>query len=356
MFTTALTELLVAQAGATSTTPGWALGVGILAVLAISLLGWTLGKTRSQGSQLAELQTKLSSLDEEHRKLGEVERKRAKDLEQKRDELGKLKKDLAGQKKKTHAAKEETKKLREDLTDQRAVFEKRHGERPAFESAPAAPVAKKIEETDKSEKRVEKTEAAPAVTGITLGELQQKVTRLEEANARLAADLDATRQERNADIAELKRLRRRAEDYRRIDVVTQGKMAAFEDRINHLGRQYYEACTEIAVLKGEVPRVPPPQEMPPPSSAPKAQRSQPAPSDDGGHEDSSDYDDEGSDYENDNDTSNAEARGTTDDPAGDAPAADERTPPAEPAQSAATAEGGDTESSEDNESPEVATA
>ena len=48
-------------------------------------------------------------------------------------------------------------------------------------------------------------------------------------------------------------MQRKVEGYRRVDIITKGKMEILEDRITQLGRQYYDAVSELAVLKGEVP-------------------------------------------------------------------------------------------------------
>jgi hypothetical protein len=55
-----------------------------------------------------------------------------------------------------------------------------------------------------------------------------------------------------ADRSEHKKLERYVESLRRITVVSKSKVELLEDKLAHLGRQYYEAVSELAALKGEV--------------------------------------------------------------------------------------------------------
>ena len=89
---------------------------------------------------------------------------------------------------------------------------------------------------------------------------------MEADNQALLESLRLEREERDKAKEELRQLHRRVEGLRRIDLITKGKIELLEDKVRGLGRQYYEAVSELAALKGEV--VPPrPRDLEPPPSA-----------------------------------------------------------------------------------------
>lgn len=272
--------LWIAQSQGEPAANAVAVGIGLVAILAAMVLIWAIFRGRNLVAQLGALNKKLEELTEAKRELGGKERKQAKDLEGKRNEIKKLKKDIAGQRKKNHSATEENKKLRADLSGQREVFDKRSNTRPAFADDNPADKSDKKQQASAQEKAADKSaDAGKAVSGTTLKELEEKSEQLRAANEKLTQELTQVREQWDNERGDLKKIKKRIEDYRRIDVISAGKVTALEDRINHLGRQYYEACTEIAVLKGEVPRLPPPEEYPPERELKAAAAPQPKPKD-----------------------------------------------------------------------------
>jgi len=221
--------------------------VGSVAAIAIAVL---IQRVRATGRALVATQGKLDDLSEQHKSTQEKQRKADKDLDGKRDDIRKLKNDLAAQRKKSHAAQEETRKLRDDLKTSRKAFDEERIERKAFDKSDEIKVAPVVEK----KKAVPEAEAAPT-KGVTLKEMKQSLEDLRGAESALKEQLTTERDKGHKNLAELKELRRRVEGYRRIDMITSGRFEVLEDRLNNLGRQYYEAVTEIAVLKGEVPDV-----------------------------------------------------------------------------------------------------
>ncbi len=259
MIERALLALLVGQAPVEGTAAAstWIWLLGALLVVAAGVIVWAVPRTRALATQIDNLNSSIEEGKGESRKLGEKTRKQDKGLEGKRDEITKLKKDLAGQRKKNHTAQEENKKLRGELNDQRSSFKKKLTNRPAFADEEKVPAPVKAKpEAPKEEKPKERIIEQPRVAP------SDDTSRVEEANLKLKNELKELRDETRGDRADLKRLRRRVEDYRRIDIINAGKRESLEERVKHLGRQYYEAVTEIAVLKGEVPAIPAPEELP----------------------------------------------------------------------------------------------
>ena len=55
----------------------------------------------------------------------------------------------------------------------------------------------------------------------------------------------------------LEQLQKRVEAYRRIDFIHKKEIELVQDKLQTMGRQYYQAVSEVAALKGTVP--PPPK-------------------------------------------------------------------------------------------------
>jgi DNA repair exonuclease SbcCD ATPase subunit len=255
MLTQLAHSLLLAQS-AQPAAPGWAWALVICLIAVIGTLAWIFSQLRGTQRRLAQLTVEHESTTGAHRELLERERKQAKTLDEKRDEIRDLKRDLAGQKKKNHTVQEETKSLRKDLrdlTDRLAQATKQA--RPAFAEKPEPAPEKKVAAKPEPEPA-----PAPAPVADTNDELATRVTALESElrtkSEALSADRAALREAR----AELKKLKKRVEGFRRVDLVSAGKVELLEDRVHSLGRQYYDAVSELAVLKGEV-SPPPPREL-----------------------------------------------------------------------------------------------
>ncbi|MBI3180175.1 MAG: hypothetical protein HYZ27_10965 [Deltaproteobacteria bacterium] len=235
--------------------------MAVLAALFAAGLGVALWRLKSMRARLAALGGDQARARETQRELSDKERKQSKALEAVRDELESVKHELAAQKKKNHTVQEETKKLRGELRDKSEEMTRVRNERPAFESK-----APRSAETTKSAEPT-KREPRPDPTAMLAAEVTAELVAQRERLRELAALHDGLVQKVNSEElghaqarAELARLRKRIEDYRRIDLVSKGKVAVLEDRLRGMGRQYYEAVSELALLKGEV-QPPPPQDV-----------------------------------------------------------------------------------------------
>jgi hypothetical protein len=237
------------------------------------------------------------------------EREVAKKLEERLEELRQLKLEIGGLRKKNHTATEETKALREQLRAQADERDRLLAARPAFEAAPAkaktgkparptgaavaasgdaaavAPSASSVASTaavvpaattttgetnagapaTKAESQALGQTKAPAQTqgqGEARGEasasaaadseLTARHAKLESERATLAAALETARETVERQKVELAHVKHYAEQLRRIDMISKGKVEILEDKVASLGRQYYEAVSELAVVKGDV--------------------------------------------------------------------------------------------------------
>ncbi|MEZ4270246.1 MAG: hypothetical protein R3C68_02050 [Myxococcota bacterium] len=246
--------LLVTHPHDPAVLPAWVNVVMLIGAAALLTAGWSLAQLKHLRRTLADLKNQVSGLTEERKQLVTNERLQNKDLEERRAESQKIKKDLATQRKKTHDAQEEAKKLRNDLREQQQRFEKIRSERPAF----AEPVAKHEREVEAPSVPAP-IESAPAksadITDPAVKILEARVNELETDRQSLQNDFKKEQEHRRNQSEELKRIRRKLEDYRRIDTLTRGKTELLEDRLAHLGKQYYDAVSEVALLKGEVPDI-----------------------------------------------------------------------------------------------------
>jgi hypothetical protein len=86
-------------------------------------------------------------------------------------------------------------------------------------------------------------EAALAAAQLSLAGLTEKLLLAQQAAA--VAEI------------EVKKLRRRSEDLRRIDIINRSKQELLQDKLHTMGRRYYDAISEVAMLRGEVAPQPP---------------------------------------------------------------------------------------------------
>lgn len=263
-----LSAIVVGQVPGEGATPTSVWVLGALLILAVGVIVWAVPRTRTLSARIDDINNRIDESKEETRKLAEKSRKQDKDLEQKREELKKMKKEIAAQRKKNHSVQEENKKFREELGQQRSDFDRRQMERPAFAD----------EEKAREPEEPKPVPKKPEESGVQRPADDDRLQRLEQNNTKLKNELEEIREQIHGDKSELTRLRKRVEDYRRIDIINAGKREALEEKVRHLGRQYYEAVTEVAVLKGEVPAIPPPEEQPDtkPTSRKRKEKSKPA--------------------------------------------------------------------------------
>jgi hypothetical protein len=125
--------------------------------------------------------------------------------------------------------------------------------------------------------------ASSAANQATIAALTAEVdglkARYAEAQARLTTASEAAATHKQTAL----RLQRKTEDLRRIDLIGRSKLELLEDKLRALGREHYEAISELAALKGEVA---PPRGRRPSSrnrnSAPRGADGGPAPAERGG--------------------------------------------------------------------------
>ena len=162
------------------------------------------------------------------------------------------KQESAAQRKKNHVAQEEIKQLREQLREQTRLRLEAQNSRPAFAEPVERPAPPPPKPAPKPEPEPVIVAQPSAEQEAALAKLQQSVDRLQanhqSLQEQLATERTAAAEARN----ELKKQRKRAEDFRRIDIITKSKMEVLEDRLRHMGREYYEAISEVAALKGHV--------------------------------------------------------------------------------------------------------
>ena len=95
-------------------------------------------------------------------------------------------------------------------------------------------------------------EKAAQTTVAVSEEHVERIKQLEEQKSKLEHKLAENKKYISKVKAEVKDSRFRVERYRRVDIMTKNKTGVLEDKLLTLGRQYYDAISEIAVLKGDV--------------------------------------------------------------------------------------------------------
>jgi predicted nuclease with TOPRIM domain len=251
-FAPLLPALLAAEPGSGSST-GMVLTLLLIAVAASFVAIVTVTRLRAVQRELSKVRKESAEAQETAKGLHARERDLQKRLDERHEELRDVKQDLAGLRKKHHTSQEESKGLREQLRVKTDERDRATHSRPAFETTPSAPAAKP-KPVVKEEVKETKPADAPAVEKVA-AEVNGRLEKLEAEHQELMAELDSERQRARTQKAELHKLRTFTEQLRRIDLISKGKVEVLEDKVAGLGRQYYEAVSELAAVKGEV--VPP---------------------------------------------------------------------------------------------------
>ena len=223
------------------------LGLGILAAVCAAAAFALLTRTKKLDEQITSLQTQLDDNKAQLKTSAGREKKLEKDLSEKTQNITQMKKDMGAQRKKTHSAQEELKSLRSAHKDEIEKLKKTALGKPAFQEAAAQPA--KAVEAPKTEAAVEK---AAQTTVAVSEEHVERIKHLEEQKSKLEHKLAENKKYISKVKAEVKDSRFRVERYRRVDIMTKNKTGVLEDKLLTLGRQYYDAISEIAVLKGDV--------------------------------------------------------------------------------------------------------
>lgn len=185
---------------------------------------------------------------EQIRELAEKERKASAKLDERTDEVQSLKKEVGAQKKKAFATTEELKALKAELKAAKDAAQKAAHARPAFADEPKktpAPVETKTPAASVPDRSGE------------IATLEERVSGLEDEKKALAKKIAEAETELKRAKGELRRTRRRVDEYRRADQVARSRSELSDDKVRYLSRQYYEAVSELAALKGEVAPAPP---------------------------------------------------------------------------------------------------
>jgi len=271
-------------------------GIILIAVVASLLAGAAFLSARAAQGQVKARRAELAALHETLKTAQARQNELQKKAEERQDELREVKQDLAALRKKHHGAQEEGKALREQLRSQAEERDSLRNRRPAFEgtatpAAPVAPAKSKAKDAATAspppQQRHEPVSpssspdasAAPVAAARPPFLTEERSAQLVAENRELAAKLVAVREQGRGEKAELARLRTYTEQLRRIDIIAKGQLEILEDKLAGLGRDYYEAVSELAALKGQV--IPPSRHAP--RSAPVARAPKAADSTDDGH-------------------------------------------------------------------------
>jgi len=254
--------------------------LSVLAAVAASACAFAMFRLNQERQARVALEGEVATHRDKQADLKSRERTLKDAQAAKREELQSLRQEVGTLRKKNHGLQEDIRKLRESLRSETKAREEAQNSRPAFADQDVKPRSRDLLEAmgadeGKAQKPAAKPEPEakpePAAPPARSPEL---IEALHDAKVRqLQSDLQAARQtldgERTVAAAqkdELRKVRRRAEDLRRIDIISKSKLELLEDKLRGLGRQYYDAISELAAARGEV--VPPrPRDLAPPPPA-----------------------------------------------------------------------------------------
>jgi hypothetical protein len=241
---------VLAQTAENADSPN-AIGLGILAALCAVAAAALLSRTKKLDEQLTQTNNELSQSKDSVKASNGREKKLEKDLSEKTSHISQLKKDMGSQRKKTHAAQEEVKTLRSSHKADLEKSKKNIGTAPAFQEA--AKVVAVAAEIKPEVKALPVPVPVPVPTAEELTQEQlDNIKQLEERKNKLEIKLTENKKYVAKVKAEVKESRFRVERYRRVDIMTKNKTGVLEDKLLTLGRLYYDAISEIALLKGDV--------------------------------------------------------------------------------------------------------
>ena len=243
-----MNELLITQ-----TSNAFQLG-GII-MLVLGLIGLAFGILST--SRIKALKTKLNKfennnleLKEERRKLKESKRKLEEKNNSKNNTDSKNKKDSAKLKKKNHELQEEIKSMRLQIKEVQKDFDKYKEEQKNLQTHQATEMA-----PQESPKNLNSFSATNSATVATTGQTnaQSSDSRAEAFIEKLKNENKKLRTDVVTQINENKTLARKLNNFKKVDIMTKAQQDLLEEKINGLNSQYYNALSELAKLKGEVP-------------------------------------------------------------------------------------------------------
>jgi len=223
------------------------MGLGILAALCAVAAFALLSRSKKLDEQIASLTAQLDENKTLLKTSTSREKKLEKDLSEKTQNITQLKKDMGAQRKKTHSTQEELKTLRNTHKTEIEKLKKASLGKPAFQTA-----TQEAKKPEAAQAAPAKTEAVQEVQVDASQEQLDRIKQLEEQKGKLETKLAENKKYISKVKAEVKDSRYRVERYRRVDIMTKNKTGVIEDKLLTLGRQYYDAISEIALLKGDV--------------------------------------------------------------------------------------------------------
>ncbi|MBN1960619.1 MAG: hypothetical protein JW841_06710 [Deltaproteobacteria bacterium] len=247
----------------------------VIAVIFFALALFTWQRSRALQKQLTQAKADHAKTVEEIKASQIREREITKKSDERNTELQQLKKDLAAIRKKNHTTQEEAKSLKSQLRTQAEQYERKLASRPAFSPVPSSEndnlaanntntksfhadqtnTAKVEPITTINADKPSNTDQSATISHTGFAneqELKDKIIKLEQEHEKLTTNFNTARETINKQKGELSKLHHYAEQLRRIDIISKGKVETLEDKVSSLGRQYYEAISELALLKGEV--------------------------------------------------------------------------------------------------------
>jgi hypothetical protein len=230
----------------------------IMAVVASALVAWLAAQLRRTRMTLAKAEAALAVAS----KVDAARDKHlAQQVESNREQLRQAKVDLAAQRKKNHdqaQALRRAEQLARDEAERRVAAQ---NTRPAFAeikvapkqatkpalAPPPAPAKEAVSAADPAANAASFAANKATIAALT-AEVDGLKARYAETQARLTSASEAAATHKQSAM----RLQRKTEDLRRIDLIGRSKLELLEDKLRALGRQHYEAISELAALKGEV--------------------------------------------------------------------------------------------------------
>ena len=222
-------------------------GLGFIAFMAILMSLWLYMQLKGMRNQIAQTQSQLSAAQSEQGEFRSKSKELAKGLEERSKEVADLKSKLTKQKRKLHEVQESQKTQENMLREEYQKLEKSFAQKVAFSQPKVKPVEQKQPMPKLSEEvkvNTVKEEARP--------NFEEENQRLKRQISQLKDDLGDERKLVKTYKSDMRQIARRMEAFRRIDLLTKKKFELSEDKQAQLGRDYYDAISELAALKGEV--------------------------------------------------------------------------------------------------------
>lgn len=268
-----------------------------LAVIAFVLWLTGLSKAKASSARVASLLVENASLQEQVKSLSADHKKSTKLLAERSEELTEIKKEIGALKKKNFALQEDAKKNKSSFEAKLEEREKQLVARPAFEHmdepkgkkaegrAPKAddrgpsadgrkPIADDRLAMAESRAPMADERSQGGLTASADAETSRKLESLTKDNADLAGRLAKLESELRDAVGDQRRMKKKMDDYRRADTVAKSRLELLNDKLGSMGRQYYDAISELAALKGESA---PPAPRAPAEKVPEASGDEPAP-------------------------------------------------------------------------------